>query len=297
MSMETEKEGVSSNLDEQEDLPQATVISSDAFNAPEVKAWKFANLEEQAKQEHQKIRDDVLEKLRKEVEPQVREQSILIKRQAFEEAQKKGYEEGFQQGVKAGRLEGKSQAQKEAEERLVPQVKSLQELAEFMVTPYQRITEQVFAQLAALSIEIAKKVVEKEIAQHEDWVLEAVKKSVERLPNEVEPIEVHLNPEDKQIVETYAEDSRTNWVLISDENIPTGSCKVKQNASTLVNDWREQLETLLEETYAIAEKLSEPEETPTSEDAPAKTSPDTQTSPESTPQEQTADETSSSPNT
>ena len=67
MSMETEKEGVSSNLDEQEDLPQATVISSDAFNAPEVKAWKFANLEEQAKQEHQKIRDDVLEKLRKEV--------------------------------------------------------------------------------------------------------------------------------------------------------------------------------------------------------------------------------------
>ncbi|BBN59891.1 FliH/SctL family protein [Hydrogenovibrio marinus] len=282
MSMETEKEGVSSSIDEQEDIPQATVISSDAFNAPEVKAWKFANLEEQAKQEHQKIRDDVLEKLRKEVEPQVREQSILIKRQAYEEAQKKGYEEGFQQGVKAGRLEGKSQAQKEAEERLTPQVKSLQELAEFMVAPYQRITEQVFAQLAALSIEIAKKVVEKEIVQHQDWVLEAVKKSVNRLPNEIEPIEVHLNPEDKQIVETYAEDSRTNWVLIADENISIGSCKVKQNASTLVNDWREQLETLLEETYSIAEKLSEPEETTASaEDAN---------------QEQTVDETSSSPN-
>jgi hypothetical protein len=97
-------------------------------------------------------------------------------------------------------------------------------------------------------------------------------------------------------VETYAEDSRTNWVLISDENIPTGSCKVKQNASTLVNDWREQLETLLEETYSIAEKLSEPEETPVSDAAAAKTSPVSQTSPEGTPQEQTVDETSSSPN-
>ncbi|WP_024851357.1 FliH/SctL family protein [Hydrogenovibrio kuenenii] len=258
MSGETENGDVSSSIDEQEDLPQATVISSDEFREPDIKAWQYVNLEKQAHQKEQKIRDDVIETLRKEVEPQIREQTTLIKRQAFEEAQKKGYDEGFQQGVKAGRLEGKSSAQKEADERLAPQVKSLQELAEFMVTPYQRISEQVFVQLASLSIEIAQKVVEKELDLHKTWVLEAVKKSVERLPNEVEPIEVHLNPLDKEVVDAYATEKRTNWVLVADDRILPGSCKVKQNASTLVNDWREQLTTIVEQTYAVAEKLSEP---------------------------------------
>lgn len=258
MSGGTENGDASSNIDEQEKLPQATVISSDEFREPDIKAWQYVNLEKQAHQKQQKIRDDMLEKLRKEVEPQVREQATLIKRQAFEEAQKKGYDEGFQQGAKAGRLEGKNQAQKEAEEHLAPQVKSLQELTEFMVAPYQRISEQVFVQLASLSIEIAQKIVEKELEQNKEWVLDAVKKSVERLPNEVEPIEIYLNPSDKEIVESYATDTRTNWTLVADERVLPGSCKVKQNASTLANDWREQLVTIVEQTYAVAEKLSEP---------------------------------------
>lgn len=265
MPSDTQNEGGLTESEDREDLPQAKVIPSDNFRDPEVKPWLYANLERQEQQAEEKIRDDVLEKLRKEVEPQVREQATLIKRQAFEEAQKQGYDEGFQQGVKAGRLEGKSQAQKEAEERLVPQVKSLQDLAEFMCSPYQRISEQVFAQLAGLSLEIAKKIVQKELDQHHDWVLNAVKKSVEILPNEVEPIEVHLNPADKEIVETYAKDARTNWVLISDERIPSGSCKIKQNASTLVNDWREQLDGLIEDAYAVADKLAEPEDDISSE--------------------------------
>lgn len=277
MSGDLDNGGISPDMDGQENLPQARVISSDEFKEPDIKTWQYANLEKQAQQKEEKIREDVLERLRKEVEPQVREQATLIKRQAFEEAQKKGYDEGFQQGVKAGRLEGKSQAQKEAEELLAPQVKSLQELAEFMCGPYQRISEEVFAQLASLSIEIAQKVVEKDLSKDKTWVLEAVKQSVERLPNEVEPIEVHLNPADKEVVETYATDTHTNWVLVADDRVLQGSCKVKQNASTLINDWREKLDAIVEQTYAAAEKLAEPEavqQPSAKQDAPQTTSQD-----------------------
>ncbi|MDX1795872.1 MAG: FliH/SctL family protein [Hydrogenovibrio sp.] len=249
---------------EEQDLPKATLLTADSVPEPTIKAWKFSNLEQDEVRKEEKIRSDVLDQIRKEVAPQIREQTSLIKKQAFEEAQKKGYDEGFQQGIKAGKLEGKSQAAKEAEEVLAPQVKSLQELAEFMCTPYQQVSEQVFSQLTQIAIELARKIVEKNIEKDKKWVLEAVKKSVERLPNEVDAIEVHVHPTDKDVIEKYANKNAAKWILIADENVGSGTCIVKQNASTLVNDWREQLSELIEQAYGVSEKIAS-----TAEDAPS----------------------------
>lgn len=264
MSADSESENANDEVPK-----QATLVSSEEVTAGEVKRWQFENLEQAELQQSQKIRQEVFEQLRKEVEPEVQEQATLIKRQAFEESQKKGYDEGFKQGVQAGKLEGRHQAEKDAEVILKPQVRALQDLAEFMLTPYQEMSEEVFKQLSLISIAIAEKIVEKELAHHQDWIIDVVHKAVERLPDGNETLEITVNPADKELLDAYVSEHERPWKLIADEQIQTGSCKIKQNASTVVNDWREQLDFLLEESYAVAESLA----SENSEQTPARSAP------------------------
>lgn len=245
---------------------QAVLMSSDQVNDTQVTRWQFENLEQKEVQKHQKIRQEVIDQLRKEVAPEVEEQATLIKRQAFEEAQQKGYDEGFKQGVQSGKLEGKHQAEKDASEILQPQVKALQDMAEFMATPYQQISEEVFEQLAQVSLKIAEKIVEKEMSQHHDWVLKAVNKAIERLPKTTETIEINVNPDDLMTLETYGSEHNKAWKLVADESIVSGACRVNLHSSTVVNDWKEQLEYLIEDTFAVAQNLSN-ENTPEAEDS------------------------------
>lgn len=234
----------------------ATLVSSDALSGVAVKRWKFENLEKKELRKTQAIRQEVLDQLRKEVEPEVHEQATLIKRKAFDEAQKQGYEEGFKQGVKAGKLEGKHQAEKEADAILKPQVEALQDLAEFMITPYQELSEQIFKQLSQISIAIAEKIVEKELKNHHDWVVKAIHESIEKLPKNNDALEITVNPVDKALLESYVSEHEKPWKLLEDETIESGCCRVSQNASTVVNNWREKLDSILEETYNVAENLA-----------------------------------------
>lgn len=239
------------------DQPQATVVSAETLTVSDVKPWKFENFDQKEVEASQAVRQEVIERLRKEVEPELQEQATIIKRQAFEEAQQQGFDEGFKQGVQAGKLEGRSQAEKDAETILKPQVQALRELSEFMVTPYQALSEQVLKQLTHISLAVAEKLVKVEVDRQKDWVLKAVEKAVETLPRSSSPLEIRVNADDKALLEKYTNEHEKSWILQVDESLERGSCKVHQGSSTVVNDWREQLKQLIDESFNAAETLAE----------------------------------------
>ncbi len=239
-----------------EELEQQScqVLPKDSILTPSIKTWHLSNLKQNEVDKAEKVRSDVLDKLRKEVEPQVEKQASIIKKNAYEEAYRKGSDEGFKQGLQSGKLEGKKQALKEAEEALLPKVKSLQEITEFMATPYQEISEEVFLNLVKMVTEISSKIIKKEISEDSAWILAVIKESVAKLPSETSSIEIYLNPEDLEIVKEYAE-NKTNWILSQDNSLNRGCCRVKQDSSSLVNDWQKKIEILMEQTKAVTQEI------------------------------------------
>lgn len=255
----SDKHIVSTSMDKK-NLEQQTakLLSSGDVSQPSIKPWQLSNLKQEEINQEEKYRSNFIEQLKKEVEPQVQEQTSLIKKNAYEDAYKKGNEEGFKQGLQAGKLEGQKQAEKEAEETLLVQVKSLQELVNFMSIPYQKISEEVFLNLVAIVTEISARIVKKEIAEDPKWILQVLQDALTKLPSETSQTEIYLTPIDLEIIKKYSSSSspiKKNWQLIADQSIVTGSCKIKQNSSTLVDDWQEKLQEIMEQTKVISKSI------------------------------------------
>ena len=238
----------------------AKLMTSEEVGSPSVKTWTLNNLAQEEIKKEEKVRSGVIEQLRKEVEPQVLQQTSLIKKNAYEEAYKKGNDEGFKQGLQAGKLEGKKQALKDAGEALKPQVKSLQELSEFMCHPYQKISEEVFSNLVKMVIKISEKIIRVEIAKDSDWVFEVLKKAVAKLPSESKPTEIYLNSEDLSVVEAHLDPLKKNWTLFSDDRLSRGTCRVIQDSSSLTDDWELKLETIMADIQLTSQSILVDEE-------------------------------------
>ncbi len=242
-------------IKEDSEIQQSIVVSAEDIPEPNIQKWHLGNLAQVELKKEEKVRSDVIDQIRKEVAPRLIEQTSLIKKNAFEEARTKGYEDGFKQGVKAGRLEGKSQSAKEAEEALAPQVKSLQDLSEFMCIPYEEISEDVFQNLSNIVIEIAGRLVRHNIEQDDEWVISVIKDAVAKLPNDSDPIEIYLNPMDLALIERFAEKHKNSWNLVVDESLSIGCCCVKQNSSLLIDNWQAKLKDLLEGALSASQNI------------------------------------------
>ena len=249
----------------EEDLKVETkLLSTEETLNPSIKPWKMSSFKQEKIKKEKKIRSDVIEKLRKEVEPEIKEQTSLIKKNAYDEAFKKGSEEGFKQGLQSGKLEGKKLAEEEASKILQPQVKSLQDLSEFMVQPYQKITEEVFVNLVAITTEIASKIIKKEITESPEWILQVLEEAVAKLPSERVETEIFLNPDDLEVVKKHASSTKNTWKLVPDASLTYGTCKVIQNSSSLVDDWQDKLAELINQSYVTSKSVLVDEDSPSS---------------------------------
>ena len=242
----------------------AKLMTSDEISTPSLQKWTLSNLADEEVRKEQAVRSEVIEQLRKEVEPQVLQQTSLIKKNAYEEAYNKGHDEGFKQGLQAGKLEGKKQALKQAEDALKPQVKSLQNLSEFMCQPYQKISEDVFANLVEMVIKISKKIIKTEITYDSDWIIQVLEEAVAKLPSESKPTELYLNSEDLSVIEAHYDPLNKNWQLFSDDKLQKGTCRVVQEATSLIDDWQVKLEAIMEEIQLTSQTILADEENSTS---------------------------------
>lgn len=255
---------------EEEALPVATLLRADEVATPEIKPWQYQDLGKEEAEKEQKLRADVEEKLREEIRPEILRRASVLKKEAYESSQKEGYDAGYQEGLEKGRKEAFEKVEKEADAALSVQVKSLQKLVEAMSDPYQQIAQNVFESLAKLSLDLAETLVGEEVQSRHDWILGVVQEAVGQLPDDSVQLEVILNPNDADIIQKYQQAHQKKWRLQTDESVETGTCKIKQGSSLIVNDWRTRMNELLETAQATSEKVAkepnQPLATPSSRD-------------------------------
>lgn len=244
------QEKISFKIDEK-DVLKTKLLSADKVLNPDIKPWKLDNLEQERVEKEKKILSSVVQSLTKEAAPEVKKQISLMKKTAYDEA----YAEGFQQGLKSGKLEGERKALEEANEVLGHKVKSLQDLVEFMLQPYQSISEEVFLNLIEIIIEISRRLIKDEIKENTGWILKVLNEVVIKLPSDAKAIKVYLNPDDLVIVEQYASSNGKAWNLINDKSLIKGTCKIKQESSTLINDWQQNLNEMMNSLKSKSQEI------------------------------------------
>jgi flagellar assembly protein FliH len=143
----------------------------------------------------------------------------------LEEIQQQAYQEGFESGRRDGRDAGR-QAMAEG-------ASQLQQLMCALTRPFEDLDQVVEEELLELVFAIARQLVGNEIRENPEQIMTIVHKAVAVLPSASRNLQLHLHPEDAQLVHELlpASDSETLWHIIEDISVDRGGCRVANDTS------------------------------------------------------------------
>ncbi len=152
-----------------------------------------------------------------------------------DEAHKEGYAAGYEEGTARGRMEAL-------------QIHTLLESFDKALTA---LDQDVAEEILALSIEVARQMVQKNMKEHPEMVVDVVREALQQLPQGRALI--HLNPDDTSLVREYLGEQlqHNEHRLVEDENVARGGCQVESAGSmvdaTVQTRWRRIMENLSRE--------------------------------------------------
>jgi flagellar assembly protein FliH len=153
--------------------------------------------------------------------------------------------EAFQKGFEAGRTSGLEMAEKKVEAILGRFTESLQKLAAARAE-LVRATQQ---DLVRLAVEIARKLVHRELTVDPEIIVTLVRVALDRLSSKA-PVVVYLNPEDLQLVESQLQQNpglfgERDLVLKARADLRRGDCQLESpygNVDASISEQFKQIE-------------------------------------------------------
>ncbi|PKO55338.1 MAG: flagellar assembly protein FliH [Betaproteobacteria bacterium HGW-Betaproteobacteria-19] len=160
--------------------------------------------------------------------------------EGYAEGHASGLSDGLEAGRTAGYAEGKARAETEAAR--------LKTLADNLDQALAQLDTEVAEDLLALSIEIARQVLQHTLAAHPDGVADTVRSALAQVTQA--HAQIRLNPDDLALVREHLGEqlSHGNHRLIEDSSIARGGCRVEASGAqidaTMDTRWRRVLESL-----------------------------------------------------
>lgn len=243
---------------EEQELKLAKLVQASDLETS-VRAWKMSSFAEEAPQSNiQNLSSEVLYKMQEAMRPTLKKQAELLKKEAYDEAFKKGYEEGLQKGLDEGRAQGESAAKEEINAKVSPKIEQFEKVLASLEKPYQMLESKLYHEMVDLALHISQTVLAKSVAEHQDWVLEAVQNAVAQLPESKSEINIYLHPDDLAFLQISKPAIGEKWQLHENPNLNIGSCVVKQDHSSVINDWKARFSEVVEQ---LSEEVVEIEQT------------------------------------
>ncbi|MGE5620280.1 MAG: FliH/SctL family protein [Sphingomonadaceae bacterium] len=158
------------------------------------------------------------------------------------EAMARGYSDGKAEGLRA------------AEEQCKGYLERLAELAKRAVIDRETMIRSAEQELATLALEIASKIIRREVATDPTIVLAMIESAIEKVGS-TESVRILVHPEDVDLVREKWSELRgavafgTNWEVVGDDQVDRGGCIV-ETKSGLVDS---RIETQLAEIVTAFE--------------------------------------------
>lgn len=236
MGSDEQKPGKPDSFEEGE-IPLAELVPSAELEEISIEPWKLSNFESEAEISPPKMDDNLYEKMKRELQPQLNQQAEILKKEAYDKAFQQGYEEGLLKGQKEGAKNGELEAKAELLQTLEPKIEQFESILTSLQSPYDEVEQKLYSELVDLALHIANTVINKELGEHKGWILEAIETAVESLPESNSVINVYLHPDDLAFLQISKPSIAESWQLHESANIKVGTCLVKQDYSTILNSW------------------------------------------------------------
>lgn len=216
------------------------VISMEEKKAAAEDELKSLNSVIEAKKEEifqlEKLNQDMKENAEAEAAAKLREAS----EQAAElkaTAEKQGYEAGMDKGYYEGLEKGKS----EMDNKYSALSGTLTKIAETALTEKHKLIKNTEDDIVKLAVDVARKVVGRELVQDRSIVVNFVKEAIKMLEDK-EKIIVYCHPEDIELIKSHREDfirlTDLNEALhiLPDDMLERGECRLESNSEIVDTD-------------------------------------------------------------
>ena len=113
-----------------DEVPQevASIISASEVATPEVHTWAMQNFVKEVDSQVQAREREVYSQIEKKLQPEINRQTEILKKEAYEEAKKAGFDAGYDEGKKLGEQEARDITIAEAETQLSAKIECLEAL-------------------------------------------------------------------------------------------------------------------------------------------------------------------------
>ncbi len=142
-----------------------------------------------------------------------------LQKQAWDEAYAQGLEEGRQAGLEAVRA----------------QAQTMTTVLESLDRSFEHIDDLVIDEFVTLCIAMVKQLIRREIRIDPGQIVAIVRDALNTLPVASRGIQVHLHPEDAQLIrETLAApDQERTWRIVEEPMISRGGCRITTEQSLI----------------------------------------------------------------
>lgn len=140
-----------------------------------------------------------------------------LEAEAAREGHARGYTDGYAQGAAAAR----------------EQAERLRQLLQHLAAPVAEIDAQTEQALVALTLELARRLAQQELAADPAKMLGIVRDAVEHLAQPARQLRVRLHPDDARIVSEAlaSEDGDESWTFVADRKLMQGDCIVESESA------------------------------------------------------------------
>ncbi|MBO1928375.1 hypothetical protein J3998_12405 [Thiomicrorhabdus sp. 6S2-11] len=229
-------------------------------SAEAIVPWTLSDFEQEAQRKEDFKQEVIRQEVEKQIQPELQKRSDMFKKEVYDSAYQEGYDAGFKLGQQEGEATGKSQAYSQTRDFLFPKIQAMNELLKSLQAPQQQMEQSLFDEIVQFSSFIAEQLIGERLAQNAEWLEQAVKESIQTLPESDAPIEVVFNPEDLAFLKELETDWLKDYQLKADGAILPGGCLVKQQFSSVHNCWQNRFLDLKEQITNNVEALTEAKE-------------------------------------
>lgn len=225
---------------------------------------------------HRRTLEDELRRMRCEAEKDLEEQRLEAEKEGrstgFRDGFASGRDEGYRLGLEEGRREGLQTGQREGQEQGAREITgdlsnaaaSMALAAQVLSQDRMRFIEEARAEVVALAMRIATRVVKRELTVSEDATLRTVEAAVELIFRRGSLV-VQVHPADAPHIERALQ-AQPRWAegfdvveVHASASVTRGGCRLVSGAGTVDMTVESQLELL---EHALEEAIQRPEAAP-----------------------------------
>lgn len=181
----------------------------------------------------------------------------------LEQGREDGHKEGFETGQNEGREQGREQAGEETRQQVAATLDRLEHIMGELVLPIQRHEEELETVLVNLTTALSRAVVFRELSLDSSQIRQVVRQALQALPSTAENLRIHIHPDDLEPVREVAERLEVAPVIVEDDSLMAGGCKVESRHSlvdyTIEKRFQHAVQGMLEEQLGEPTSAGAPE--------------------------------------